>query len=151
MEHFNEINACKYIYLGSIEEPSDNSLRILIEEAGTKSSQPMELMSAEGKDVGTLEKIQITATSHVYEVLFPSYISYSVTDESFALPSDGEIFIGRIFCIYEKSDYMDYLKKASFACDEHPGPFKQYGFNCLNHIVNIVSTDVPNINLIRPA
>ena len=47
----------------------------------------------------------------MYEVIFDSYIGYSVIDESFALPNDEEVFEGRIFCVYEKSDYLDYLKK----------------------------------------
>ena len=146
IEHFEDINSHKYIYMGFIGEPEDNSLRLVIEEAVTEaSSTPINIGGLEMTDS---RGIRVTKDSQVYEVVFDTYIGYSVIDESFALPNDEEVFDGRLFCVYEKSDYLDYLKKSSFACDDHPGPFKHYGFNCLNHIVNVASVDEPVIKLI---
>ena len=36
----------------------------------------------------------------------------------------------------------------SLATSEYPGPFKHYGFNYLNHIVDVISTEEPSIKLI---
>lgn len=144
LNYFDEINSCKYLYLKEISEPEDNSLRIVIEEAiaGNKS----EIVSDTGLSGN---EIAVTDESRVFEIYFDSYIGYSVIDESLALPDDSEVFDGRIFCVYEKSNYLGYLKKASFASDDHPGPFVHYGFNCLNHIVDISSADEPEIKKLK--
>lgn len=145
-KYFNEINAHKYIYLGFIGEPKDNSLRLIIEEAAVESSYGP--VAAEEFELGG-SGISVSDKSRVYEINFDTCIGYSVLDESFALPNDDEIFKGRIFCVYEKSVYLEFLKKASFACEDHPGPFIHYGFNCLNHIVDVASTHEPRIMLIN--
>ena len=33
----------------------------------------------------------------------------------------------------------------TFASEEYPGPYKHYGVNCLNHIIDIVSETDPII------
>lgn len=144
LNYFDEINFCKYLYLKEISEPEDNSLRVVIEEAiaGDKSG----VVSDAGLSGN---EIIVTDESRVFEIYFDSYIGYSVVDESLALPDDSEVFDGRIFCVYEKSNYLDYLKKASFASEDHPGPFVHYGFNCLNHIIDIASTDEPEIKKLK--
>ncbi len=146
LDYFDGINAHKYIYLREISEPEDNCLRIVIEESITSHIQ--ESVALKGTEMSICSEIQITDKSCVYEILFDSYIGYSVIDESFALPDDTEIFVGCIFRIYEKSNYLDYIKKASFACDDHPGPYIHYGLNCLNHVIDIVSADEPEVNLL---
>lgn len=146
LKYFDDINAHRYIYLGFIGEPKDNSLRLVIEEAISEPSPAS--TSVEGLEFGS-SGISVSGKSCVYEVIFDTCIGYSVLDESFALPNDDDIFKGRIFCVYEKSVYLDYLKRASFACDDLPGPFKHYGFSCLNHIVDVASTDEPRITLIN--
>lgn len=148
MDYFDDINSCKYIYLGKIEEPKDNTLRLIIEEAVTNSEeQSIEIGT---REISGVHAIQVTENSRVFEVRFEDYIGYSVLSESFAIPDDDEKFKGRLFCIYDKSNYLEYIKKASFACDDHPGPFQHYGFNCLNHIVDVVSVDEPIVKLIAP-
>ena len=144
LNYFGEINSCKYLYLKEISEPEDNSLRIVIEEAIVENKS--EIVS----DTGLLgNEISVTDRSRVFEIYFNSYIGYSVIDESLALPDDSEVFDGRIFCIYEKSNYLGYLKRASFASDDNPGPFVHYGFNCLNHIVDIASANEPEIQTLK--
>jgi len=143
MKYFDDINSHKYIFLGHIGEPKDNSLRLIIEQASPEN----EARSIASENI-TAREISVSKNSNIYEVVFDSYIGYSVIDESYALPNNDDVFEGRLFCIYEKSSYLDYLKKTSFACNDHPGPFKHYGFNCLNHIVDIASAEEPRIKLI---
>lgn len=146
VKYFDVINSCKYLFLKEIREPEDNSLSIIIEEAA-EGVEPAILAS--GKDSLSGKEISVTNKSRVFEIYFDSYIGYSVVDESLALPDASEVFDGRIFCIYEKSNYLNYLKKASFATEDHPGPFIHYGFNCLNHIVDIAPADEPEIKEIK--
>ena len=122
MQYFDEINGCKYIYLSNLEEPQDNSLRLVVEEAITETSSVV--INVGGIEMAGSRGISVIEDSQVYEIVFETYIGYSVIDESFALPDNEEVFDGRLFCVYEKSGYLDYLKKSSFACDDHPGPFK---------------------------
>lgn len=145
MNYFDRINCHKYIYLGGIEEGLDNTLRIVIREAGVN-------LDSQSVSVGDLtlsaQAIESSVDNQTYEVFFDSYIGYSVIDESYAAPSEGEVFVGRIYCVYEKSAYLDYLLNASCAGEEYPGHFKHYGFNCLNHVIDIASTEEPVINLL---
>ena len=142
LKYFDDINSCKYLYLKEIREPQDNSLKLVVEE--TFTSDEFESTAVGGTELSG-KGIIVTNESRVFEIYFDSYIGYSVIDESLALPDDSEVFSGRIFCVYKKSNYLDFLRKASFASEDHPGPFIHYGFNCLNHIVDIASADEPQI------
>lgn len=144
LNYFNEINSCKYLYLKEISEPEDNCLRVIIEEAITGNK--LEVVSDTGLSGN---EIAVTDESRIFEIYFDSYIGYSVIDESLALPDDSEVFDGRIFCVYEKSNYLDYLRRSSFASDDHPGPFVHYGLNSLNHIIDIASADEPEIKKLK--
>ena len=146
MDYFDQINNHKYIYLSAINEPEDNSLSFIVEEALAVGAA--EEIEVSGVNLPPSRSIEVTSKSKKYKVYFDSYIAYSVLDESYALPDDLEKFSGRLFCIYQKSNFLDYTSKASFACDDHPGPSKHYGFNCLNHVINIVSTIEPKIEII---
>ncbi|WP_461534522.1 hypothetical protein [Spongorhabdus nitratireducens] len=143
MNFFEQINSYKYAYLGHISEPEDNCLRLVIEGAGVSDNKIAKLAGIGVKvSSGAIETI---GSDSVYEVYFDSYIGYSVRDESLSFPDDYEVYEGKIFGIYSKSHYLDFISKASFASSEHPGPFKHYAFHCLNHIVDVVSADQPII------
>ncbi|MBW9258234.1 MAG: hypothetical protein K1562_11490 [Candidatus Thiodiazotropha sp. (ex. Lucinisca nassula)] len=146
MKYFDSINRHKYIYLGGISEPEDNSLRLIVEEAGV--SEDEKTIDIGGSELSGLRSIEVTECSCIYEVAFESYVAYSVRDESYALPDEYEVFEGRLICIYSKSHFLDYVSKSTFASDDHPGPYKNYGFNCLNHVVDVVSIEPPEITLI---
>ena len=146
MKYFDNINNHKYIYLGTIGEPEDNVLRFTIEEAGV--SEDKTSIEISGSELSGLRSIEVTDKSCIYEVTFDNYIGYSVLNESYCGVDEYEEYEGRLFCVYKKSHYLNYLSKASLATSEYPGPFKHYGFNCLNHIVDVVSTEEPSITLI---
>jgi len=146
MNYFNDINKHKYIYLGQIGEPFDNVLRFTIEEAGISEEEVS--IEFSGTELSGLRSIEVTDKSRIYEVTFENYISYSVLNESYCRDDEFEEYDGRLFCVYKKSHYLNYLKKASSASSDYPGPFTHYGFNCLNHIVDVISTEEPDIRLI---
>lgn len=146
MKYFDTINSHKYIYLGEMGEPEDNALAFQIEEA--MSSESKETLNVSGTKITGLSAIEVTKDSSIYQVVFPSYIAYSIRDESYAIPDDYEVFEGGLVCIYSRSHYLDYISKSTFACNDHPGPFLNYGFNCLNHIVDVVSSEPPKIELV---
>ena len=147
MNLIEQINNHKYLYLTEIGEPEDNVLRLVIEQA---------LVSEEEHDltVGTsvisgLRDIVSDEKCFTYEVIFESYIAYSVINESFTQVDESEISSGNLFRIYSKSHFLDYVKVATFASEDYPGVFSHYEIVALNHIVEIVSIDSPKINLLR--
>jgi len=147
MDSIEQINHHLYLSLIEICEPADNVLKLLLAEAkmgGLKDS-----IRAGGVEIRDTQPIAVAEDSSVYEVTFDWYIAYSVRNESYTYLDKEEEFEGRLACIYTKSRFLDYVRISTLASDEYPGPFKHYGFNCLNHIVDIVSADPPKIVELR--
>jgi len=142
------IDQHRYLYLTGICEPEDNFLKLMIAEAKVSGSrEDIRIGSLELKDTAP---IIVTEDSSIYEIIFDQYIAYSVRNESYYTQTDEEEeFEGRLACIYTKSKFLDYVRASAFASDDYPGTFKHYGFNCLNHIVDIVSTSPPKIVELR--
>lgn len=81
------------------------------------------------------------------KIEFNSYIGYAVRNESFTVWDDYEQFEGKIFRVYQRSRYLDFISKSTIATADYPGPFLHYGIAGLNHIVDIVSTEAPVVKL----
>ena len=84
----------------------------------------------------------------IFDIRWSSYIAYSVVNESYASgepeTSDGS---GKLFKEYMRSEYLNYMRKASWACDDHPGPYKHWAAYCLNHVVDVASSSEPEITV----
>lgn len=146
----NAMDACKWIYLREMSEPKDNTLRVVVEEA--KADGPTEDVEiAPGIILSGSQAIESDSACRLFELSWSSYVSYSVRNESFCSIDDQEVHEGRLLCRYTKSHFLDYIAKATFASAEYPGPLVHWGVNCLNHIVDIISTVDPTIREIRPS
>jgi len=144
----DQINSHKYLFLTYIGEPEDNVLRLVVEEAKA-AEKPV---TTEIGHVGAVvHPIISTENDFAYEIIFESYISYSVTNESFTQGDEYEQYEGRTLRIYSKSHFLDYVRAATFASEDDPGPYKHYSIICLNHIVDIASAVEPKIRIIRGA
>jgi hypothetical protein len=142
-----QIDKHKYLYLTAIGEPQDNMLRLVIEEACLDG--PPESTFINGLDLGKTSDIVSDDRCFAYEILFERYVAYSIRNESYTQKDDEEIHTGRLACVYSKSKFLDYVKASTFASDDYPGPITHYGFNCLNHIVDIAALEEPIIKVIR--
>ncbi|KXH87583.1 hypothetical protein [Sporosarcina sp. HYO08] len=121
-----------YIYLEKLLEPEDNSLRLLINRSRIDN---------ESEDIEHLPMVQLD---------FESYISYSVINESFDRIDEKEKSKGKIFRIYTKSNYLDFIKLATNERDDIC-PFENYvhyQFPCLNHTIDVISFDKPGITVV---
>lgn len=152
MSHSTDIFAdCKYLYLDRLFEPSENKVSIRLLEAKSGGPVPSEVIDAEQLD--PLKEILMKANTiehyegcRIFEITWPSYIGYFVRNESFAISeTETPIGLSRLFCEYTSSTYLDYLKQASWACNDFPGPYKHWVANCLNHIIDVASVDEPQI------
>ncbi len=144
----DEIDACKWIYLRDIGEPEENSLRVVVEEAKAEGP-PEDIEVLPGKVSSGLRAIESDWTCRAFELVWPSYVAYSVRNESFCSEDKVEQWEGRLFCLYSKSHFLDYVARATFATADYPGPLRHWGINCQNHIVDVVSTVEPVVRCIK--
>ncbi len=151
---FDELNRHKYLDLIEIGETYEWSFRLVIAEAcvieNSLSLTPEEEPNDElRKLLNERKPIEVTESSKLYEVVFDDYITYSVTNESYADAGENEEYEGTLARIYSKSAFLDYVANSTLATSDYPGPFKHYGFCCLNHIIDIASTEPPTVKLIN--
>ena len=141
MNVFREIDDCKYLYLGALSEPEDNALKAVVLEAksGAVASPAHALVT-------NISPIEHTQGCRVFEITWESYISYSVTNESYA-QNGSDVFEGHLFRLCSKSHFLDYVASATFATFDYPGPFRHWSIVCLNHVVDVVSQVEPTVRV----
>jgi hypothetical protein len=152
MENVAAIQTCSWLYLQEIVEPDENELRIVVVEAKSGAPADESMLGSEEPDV--LKEILREARPivhgsgcRVFEIFWPSYIAYSVRNESYTSLDPYEEKEGRLFVRYTKSRYLDYISNATFATEDYPGPFTHWGLYCLSHIIDVVSMDEPIIKV----
>ncbi|MEF2248812.1 hypothetical protein [Paenibacillus sp. IITD108] len=146
MEYTDLINL-KVIYFKQIYEPEENTLRLLFSRSRT--SDTPETITIGEIEIKDSYSIDIDETLPLLQLDFETYVGYSIRNESFTNWDDYEEFEGKIFRIYSKSRYLDFIKGGTFASEDYPGPFKHYGITCLNHVVDVVSISVPIIKEVQ--
>lgn len=124
------IDSCPYLDVLRI---SDNEGPLRLEVSG----------KADGED------------SRLFEVVWPSHLVYQVADESYACPDDYDKYEGSRLVKYSQSRYWDFVKSAPSVRFEQAqfdsdGTFKHWGLLCLNHIVDVISKDAPQIRELEP-
>ncbi|WP_050181293.1 hypothetical protein [Domibacillus robiginosus] len=136
-----------YIYLNSIFEPEDNTLIVDIDRCKNNG-----IIVDEKTREGTFTSyglIDVDDTLPIIRLKFDWYIAYSVRNESFTVMDECEVYKGTAFSLYSKSRYLDFIEVGTIADDIYPGPFKHYGINALNHIIDVVSTEPPSISILQ--
>ncbi|GAB6988705.1 hypothetical protein [Paenibacillus pini] len=144
---YSDLFNLKDIYLDQIYEPEENTLRLLFSRSRTsETSETIRIGKTEIKDTYSID---VDETLPLLQMDFEWYIGYSIRNESYTSWDDYEEFEGRIFRIYSKSRYLDFIKVGTLASEDYPGPFKHYGIACLNHIVDVVSVSEPIIKEVQ--
>jgi hypothetical protein len=146
----DEIDLCTNLYLEKIDEPNDNELFLKIVEArsgGAPRPDDKEPDMVLREILRSASPILHGAGCKIFELYWPSYIAYSIRNESFCTRDAYEKFDGKLFVTYTRSRYLDFVTRATFADASHPGPFAHYGIFCLNHIIDVVSIDPPTVTV----
>jgi hypothetical protein len=144
---WNAIDSCRYLFLREIGEPEDNALRIVVEEA--KADGPPEDIEILGRIVRGTRTVESDESCKLFEVVWPSYVAYSIRNELFTAWDDSERWEGRLFRIYSQSHFRDYVARATFASDQYPGPLRHWELLCLNHIVDVIACVEPEVQRLR--
>jgi hypothetical protein len=143
-----ELDSCDYLFLREATELDYHGLHLVVEE-GIPSLEAVSIKVG-GTEITGGHRVEATAESRLFDVVWQSYVAYSVRNESFVGRDEYEISVGRRLRIYSKSRFLDFIGSATFATDEYPGPLQHIGVYCENHIVDVVSTKEPQVRLIRP-
>lgn len=143
---FSEINEYKYLYLQGVKSVDDISLTINL-TVGEVSDQEEQLTINEVTLSG-LRPI-LNNDSVRIEIVFPSYVAYNVSKESYIVMNDYDVFEGKLAREYSKSRYLDYIKLDTIADDVYPGKLRHFGFSSEWHVIDVISVDEPKINIYK--
>ena len=137
-----QIDSHEFLYLWEIGEPEVNVLKVVVDEAKALTDGNVEIPDTPfmGNPIVSDE------TCRRYEITFPSYVAYAVLNESFAKVDEYEQYTGHYFRVYSKSHFLDYLGVTTFASDDYPGKSTHYEIACLDHMVEVVSAEEPQIH-----
>ncbi len=139
-----ELDSCKYLYLDSISEPESNSLRLVLSE-GIVSDHTESLVVGD-TTIPDVRPIEVTDASRHFEVVWNSYISFAVRNESYCSWDKEEDWTGNSFRVYSKSKFLDFVASGTFASSDYPGPFVHYEIICSDHIIDVASEHPPTVH-----
>jgi hypothetical protein len=142
-----EVDGCGFLFLMELREGSCNSLHVQVAE-GRAVGSPKSITVAD-TEISDCTAIEITDESRFFEIVWNSYVGYSVLNESYATPSDEESGEGNRFRIYSQSRFLRFMSGATFACDDYPGPMRHYCVGCEDQILHVLSTDPPTVRRVR--
>jgi hypothetical protein len=148
MEYRDLMNHKGYIYYHSLIEPSTNSLRIFVDRC--KVSQQVEDIEIGKHIIIEGHSIEIDEALPIVQLVFDSYVSYSIINESFTVLDEFETFEGNSFRIFKKSRYLDFISKGTIVNDVFPEEQPvHYEIACLDHIIDVISFDEPMVSEIN--
>ncbi|MDN7245642.1 hypothetical protein [Planococcus shenhongbingii] len=133
-----------YLYLNSLFEPEDNAFIVDIDRCKIPGT-PI----GENDTFSSYDAFNVDETLPILRLEFDFYIAYSVLNESFTALDKYEVYEGRGFSLYSKSRYLDFIEMGTTADEVHPGPYKHYGINALNHTIDVISTEPPRVSIIQ--
>lgn len=142
-DEFDALNSVRYLYLRTLSEPRDNSLRIIADEAVANPASPVQLPGLPNIRGESIEPVDGCKS---FELYWKNYVACLVTEEMAGSCGkyDDEAFTGRIFRTYSQSHFLEHLAKDTGA---HEKPISHYKLTCLNHLVDVASYEQPDIRI----
>ena len=114
------------VYLREISEPTENSLRVVVEEAA-KSDK----------------------AARRFELFWPSCAAYMASDGEVGANDSGgddQAYTGRILCLYSKSHFLEYLSRDA---GKRRTTLLHYKLICLNRQIDVAAYVAPEIRAVR--
>jgi hypothetical protein len=141
------IDSCQSLSVRELGEPHDNALRLVLQEGIVNSRS--ETVDFAGARISNVHRVEVTHKSRSFELVWTQYITYCVTNESYAVPEGSEIYSGRLFRTYTKSPFLDFMGRSTLATREYPGPYMHFCVVAEMHVVDIISTVAPTIRILN--
>lgn len=143
------LEACQTIFCVGMCEPSENQLQLLLQEAKTHRDKPASILTALPEPVGF--PIAPFQNARIFLLEWKRYVAYMVTNESYSVYPEGQIFSGKNLQVFTDSKYLDFLSKTTVASEFFPGPYQHYRVASEMHTIDVASEDPPEITIISKA
>jgi hypothetical protein len=143
---YEDIDSCHSLLMLEMTEPYDNSLRIIV---GETSLGELHDLSVPGADF-VFEGVRPVAHregDRTFSLIWPSYVAYAVSNESFALRQDAKEEVGKFLRRLQGSSFQRYVGETTW-WDDRYGTQRHWRVGCSNHVIDIISVDEPSIELI---
>lgn len=138
-----ELDSCDYLYLESISEPHANGLSLVLSEGIV--SDHTDTLTIGDAQIPNVHPIEVTDASKWFEIVWDTYISYSIRNESYCSWDKDEEWLGNAFRTYTRSKFLDFISSGTFASADYPGLFVHYGIICSDHVIDVASEHPPTI------
>ncbi len=145
MHLLEQIDRSKHLFLVALAEVGQNSLEIVLEEASADGPE-VDVEVAPGV-VFNAVPIVATASCRRWRVRFELYVMYAVGNESYSRCLDTDAWSGRVVRVYSKSLFLDYVRSSTYATDDYPGKLMHFGFGCEDHVIDVVTTTTPVVEI----
>lgn len=148
------MDECSYLHIVSKEEIGPWGLRIRVEES-IPGKWPENLEQDYSPEMAAKICMEMgqRPTPRVFEIEFPDAISYHVTNETYGrYPEFPEAFSGKLFRKFERSLLLDWVRKTTYATDDHPGPGPLMHFEVAGQddVLDVITTREPVIRIVTP-
>lgn len=143
-------------FLLSLSDDQNLTLRVVIAfpkdgEVGTDLESFPESLRAKVKDLLDKSVPVCADMNQVYEIVFEHYILYQMRNESYTSWDEYEVRKGRYLIVFDRSRLLDYYEDVIFDFDSEETrktQRKHYGIYTENHILDIISNELPKIRKI---
>jgi hypothetical protein len=145
------LNEAKYLFLRDISEPEENSLRLVVEEAIADHTQTVSTPDPTSPFAEILKgasPVKVVEGCRRFELQWSRYVAYLVTEETVGSGGsyEDEVYTGKLFRVYTKSHFLDYLSRDSGG---HFEPILHFKLMCQNHLIDVAAYGPPEVRLLE--
>ncbi len=97
--------------------------------------------------LGPVHPVEVVPGSLRYTVRFHRCVLYAWRDDAYALPEHDEDFSRRLR-LYERSAFLDFAARATFAADALTEPLQHFALVTLDAVLDVLCPDPPRITAI---
>jgi hypothetical protein len=128
------------LYYDQITELEDGTLRIKVKFLRNEKEK---IKSINTSSISPNDELSI------FQLDFPTIVSYLVVDEAYTSLQDSEVFDGEIFRVYKKSRYLDFIQTQTYALEIEPQKsYTHYQIPSMDYVIDVVSFVEPIITQI---
>lgn len=135
------IESAHSLFLLELSEPQENSLRVVVGESSVGEPQDLKVDGADFvlHDVSPIKHVP---GNRRFTIVWDSYITYAITNESWAVYDKSGPREGRLFVRFTESSLLRWLKEKTWEDEKRR---YHWQINCENHMLDVVSTVEPVI------
>jgi hypothetical protein len=129
--------------LMELSEPSTNGLRVIVAESITRYDSP----DFADEIVGKAYPMTVGSDSRVFEIIWDYTAAYSVTNESYGLPSNADVTRSEsALREYSQSRYLEFVRANSTAEFIRGKPLRHWFIGCQNHCIDVAAWNDPQVH-----